>query len=86
MFDRNAIIWLIPILAGLIALTAVPAEARICRIIDIKNVLQEFKKLRGCTIVQGNVMISMIEHLGEQEELEQYTFPELRLINSNASP
>lgn len=85
MLKRNSIVWLIPMLAGLVALSAVPAETKICGTTDIKSFFEDFERLRGCTRVQGNLLISILEHHGEQKELEQYTFPELRLINSSAS-
>lgn len=85
MFDHSVMVWLIPMLAGLIALDAVPTEAMTCGTLNLKFSITSLEQLRGCTLIQGNLKISMLTHVGAQEELEQYTFPELRLINSNAS-
>lgn len=84
MFVRNAIVWLITLLGGLIAQAFVLAETKICETVDIQFWFEYFEQLRECTLVQGHVKISNFDDSGDHNELAQYTFPELRLIQRKA--
>lgn len=58
----------------------VGVEARICNTVDIRNDLVELEKLRGCTVVTGDLFIVLLEKV-TAEDFEGYTFPELEVIN-----
>lgn len=55
-------------------------RARICGSVDVRNDLVELEKLRGCTVVTGELFIVLLENV-TAEEFEPYRFPELEQIN-----
>lgn len=65
------------VILGLLLLGAVaPLHGKVCGTVDIKNNLGEFEKLKNCTVVNGNLKISLMEDV-EEHEFERVSFPEL---------
>lgn len=53
----------------------------VCGSVRIKNDLEEFRKLENCTVVEGSVYISLMEH-AVAENFAKLSFPELREITA----
>lgn len=53
--------------------------AKICGSVDIRSEMVEFEKLRGCSLIMGNLFIVLLENV-TAEEFNSYTFPELKEI------
>ncbi|KAK3802519.1 hypothetical protein RRG08_033179 [Elysia crispata] len=51
----------------------------ICPNIDIRNNIKNLQKLENCTVIEGYLRISLIEHV-DSEAYAKYTFPLLREI------
>lgn len=52
---------------------------KVCGSIDIRNTVQNFDKLRNCTVVEGHVQIVLIDN-GTPKDYENLSFPALREI------
>ncbi|GFS00366.1 insulin receptor [Elysia marginata] len=48
----------------------------VCTSIDIRNDIKNFRKLENCTVIEGHLQISLIEHV-TKEDYKNYRFPQL---------
>lgn len=53
---------------------------KVCQSVDIRNSVENFNKLTDCTVVEGFVHITLIDH-AEAENYTNITFPKLREIH-----
>ncbi|CAK9825863.1 Insulin-like receptor [Anthophora retusa] len=51
----------------------------VCQSIDIRNYVDNFSKLKGCRVIEGNLQILLIDN-AEPSEYANISFPELREI------
>ncbi|XP_042898264.1 insulin-like peptide receptor isoform X1 [Parasteatoda tepidariorum] len=49
---------------------------KVCRSIDIRNKVENFKKLENCTVIEGSLQILLIDH-GKAQDYDYLSFPNL---------
>lgn len=54
-------------------------HSKICPTTDIRSELEEFEKLRNCTVIRGNLVIVLLDTF-PADDFEKYSFPELTEI------
>nr|BBI47314.1 insulin-like peptide receptor 2 [Gnatocerus cornutus] len=70
---------LVLIALGLI-INPIGAKGKICQSMDVRNEASVLEKLKGCTIITGNLTFVLVHNERDENVFKKYSFPELTEI------